>query len=76
MTTAEIVSEATAIVNQLVELRRDRRLTQAQVAKMCGVSTPVIGNFERCKNLPGLFVLLRYAKAVGADLTFVTRRSR
>lgn len=75
MTTAEILGEATAIVNDLIELRHDRGLTQAQVAKMCGISTPAIANFERCRYLPGLFVLLRYADAVGADLTFVMRRS-
>lgn len=59
------------IVAELIRLRVKRRLTQQQIADMCGVARPTIARFEseatRCRT-PSLMVLARYADAVGARI--------
>lgn len=53
-------------------LRRNRTLTQAQLAKRARISQPYIANLERGKNRnPSLAVLQRLAKALGVTTTAV-----
>lgn len=75
MTPAEIRLAAFDLIEDLAELRLNKGLTQAEVARRAGTSAPCINYIEKHKRNPGLDVLLRYADAVGADLTFVMRRS-
>ena len=74
MTTAELRTAARELIDDLVELRLNRGLTQADVAKSMGTSASAVNHYEHHRREPGLLVLMRYANAVGADLTFVMRR--
>lgn len=60
------------IVAALIRLRVKQRLTQQQIADMCGVARPTIARFEseatRCRT-PSLMITSRYAAAVGARIT-------
>jgi transcriptional regulator with XRE-family HTH domain len=49
----------------LVRLRKDRGLTQEQVAERMHVSQPAVASFERIENDPKLSTIRRYAMAVG-----------
>lgn len=55
-------------MEQLVGLRRERGLTQADVAERLGTSQPVIARLEAGGRDPRLSTLERYARVVGADL--------
>lgn len=62
------------IVRELVTRRVQARMTQEHVATLCGVSRATIARFEtHClrTRTPSLFVLSRYAKAVGARITVI-----
>lgn len=49
----------------LIGARRERGLTQADIAELLGVSPQAIQKFERYDNDPKLSTLRRYANAVG-----------
>lgn len=70
----ELRLAARDLIDDLVELRLNRGLTQAKIAKIVGTSASAVSCYEHHRRTPGLLVLLRYAAAVGADLTFVMRR--
>ncbi len=55
-------------VGRLIDCRVKRDLTQADVAKIMGVSRPRISEFEAGHNVGSSF-LFAYAAAVGATLT-------
>lgn len=57
-----------SVVEQLVDLRRERGLTQADVAERLGTSQPVIARLEAGGRDPRLSTLERYARVLGADL--------
>ena len=80
MTTAELNAAAYAraarnLIDDLVELRLNQMLTQAEVARAMGTSAPAVNHYEHHRREPGLRWLMRYADAVGAEITFVMRRS-
>jgi transcriptional regulator with XRE-family HTH domain len=73
MTPAE--AAAHDLIDQLVELRRVRGLTQAEVADRIGISRPSVCMLERhYHGLPNIVTLLRYAEGVGAEVTVTVRR--
>lgn len=67
----EIVYEARArkVIRALKAARQDKGLTAAAVAEWSGVDNSVISRFENDTTDPRLSTLLRYASAVGVDLT-------
>jgi transcriptional regulator with XRE-family HTH domain len=56
------------LVETLVNVRRQRGLTQAEVAERIGRSQPAVSDFERLGGDPHLSTIRRYALAVGADV--------
>lgn len=61
--------EAHDLRKALVRIRRDKNLTQQQVADLLGVSQQAIQKLERYDNDPRLSTLERYANAIGAIIT-------
>jgi len=53
---------------QLADQRRRKGLTQAQVAKKIGTSTPQLSRTERRPENVNVRTLMRYAEAVGMQL--------
>jgi DNA-binding XRE family transcriptional regulator len=53
---------------QLANQRRRKGLTQAQVAKQIGTSTPQLSRTERRPENVNMRTLMRYADAVGMDI--------
>jgi DNA-binding phage protein len=53
---------------QLANQRKLKGLTQAQVAKKIGTSTPQLSRTERRPENVNMRTLMRYAEAVGMDL--------
>ena len=62
----ELVRADFAWVQQLVNLRKQHGLTQAQVAAAMGRSQSVVSDLETMSNDPRLSTLRRYALAIGA----------
>lgn len=56
------------IARRLVGLRIENGLTQAELARRCGVSQPAIARLERGEHEPRLTTLRRIAHALDADL--------
>lgn len=57
-----------AIARQLVSFRIENGLSQAELARRCGVSQPAIARLERGEHEPKLATLRRVAHALDADL--------
>lgn len=55
-------------MQSLIELRREHKLTQTDVAERMGVSQPTVAAFEHYDSNPTVATLQRYAMAVGAVL--------
>jgi DNA-binding XRE family transcriptional regulator len=68
------------IARRLITLRVEHGLSQAELARRCGVSQPAIARLERGEHEPRLATLRRVAHAFGADLvldlSFRTRKRR
>lgn len=62
------VATYAALVEGLVELRRCRLMTQADVAEAMGTSQSVVSKFERLGGDARFSTIQRYARAVGARL--------
>jgi transcriptional regulator with XRE-family HTH domain len=56
------------IARQLVAFRVEHELSQAELARRCGVSQPAIARLERGEHEPRLATLRRVAHALDADL--------
>ena len=54
------------LLDALVQVRRERGFTQAQVAESMGVKQPTVADFEAHDSNPTLSRIRRYAHAVGA----------
>jgi len=68
---AELVRHDREFLAALVKVRKDRGLTQDDVAVLLGVTQPTIAAFERQEGDPKLSTIRRYAQAVGARVTHV-----
>ena len=60
--------ERSDFLQTLVDLRKDQKLTQAEVAERMGVTQPTVSEFERYDANPRLDTIIRYALAVEAQL--------
>jgi DNA-binding XRE family transcriptional regulator len=56
------------IARQLIAFRLDHGLSQAELAKRCGMSQPAIARLERGQHEPRLATLRRVAHALDATL--------
>lgn len=63
-----LVENDDRLLEHLVALRRQKKLTQQDVAVACGVSQPTIAAFERYDSDPKLSTVRRYAHAIGANV--------
>ncbi len=58
------------LVQKLIEIRKDRKITQEAVAKIVGVGRPTISLWENGHASPQLDDIERYAKAVGVTIEY------
>ena len=56
------------IVLQFVTLRKEKGLSQEEVAERIGVIRPQITRFENMKNSPTITFLVKYAKALDTEV--------
>ncbi|NUW33520.1 helix-turn-helix transcriptional regulator [Nonomuraea sp. SMC257] len=56
------------LIETLVGIRRQRGMTQADVAERMGRSQPAVSDFERLGGDPHLSTIRRYALAIGVDV--------
>ncbi|MBB1516004.1 helix-turn-helix transcriptional regulator [Tessaracoccus sp. MC1679] len=61
-----LVENDQELLDALVRVRKDRGLSQADVAKILGVKQPTVADFEAHDSNPTLSRIRRYAHAVGA----------
>lgn len=65
------------LVGDLVKERKERGISQQEIAELTGMLTPNIARFESCKSIPTLTVLMKYASALGKDIELkVTDREK
>lgn len=57
--------------SRLLRLRKERRLTQVDLARACRVTVVSIQNYEGCKNWPGYWTALELAKQLGVSLDYL-----
>ena len=51
--------------NRLAQILNDKRLTQATLAKRCGIAPETIGRIKQHRRDPSAEVMLRIARALG-----------
>lgn len=64
----EAVQHVNSLVRSLVNVRKLKKYTQAEVAKELGISREAVAQFERHDSNPTLNTIKRYAIAVGARI--------
>lgn len=65
------MNQIDAMIDTLVRLRKERGLTQTDLADRLGLSRSTIGDFETAARRgisPSLWVVNRYAEAIGAQM--------
>lgn len=67
----EDAEEARRLVDSLIALRKQCRLSQVEVAKRMGVRQPTVSGFEKEPSDPKLSTLQRYARALDGRLRLV-----
>lgn len=72
----ELVEAQRLLLTGLVQARKDRGMTQGDVAKAMGISQSAVAQFEHYDSNPTLGTIRRYAMAVGADVTFNVKPRR
>lgn len=56
------------IVGQFKDIRKERKISQEQVARAAGMARPDVSRFESGKYNPSLELMIRYAHALGCEL--------
>lgn len=56
------------IVGQFKELRKEKKISQEQVARAAGMARPDVSRFESGRYNPSLELMIRYAHALGCEL--------
>ena len=56
------------VVEQYKEMRKNKKLSQEQVASVAGMARPDISRFESGRYNPSLELMIRYAHALGCEL--------
>jgi len=60
--------ELANLITSLVKIRKQQRLTQADIARRLGSKQSVVSDIERVGGNPTVRTLQRYARAVGCEL--------
>lgn len=60
-----------AIIDSLIAVRKEKRITQKDLAKAANLSQPAIARFESKSATPQLDTLLKVASALGCDIAVV-----
>jgi len=60
-----------AVIDELVAIRKERGLTQAQLAEAAALAQSAIARLERKAAIPQLDTLLKVAAALGCDIAVV-----
>lgn len=68
-----VFEQAFDVAMQVVQLREQHELTQADLAARCGIDQGDISRIERGATSPTARTLQRIADALGADLRLVVR---
>lgn len=68
MIASELVNQTQDMLDDLLELRKRKGMTQQDIAETIGVTRTAVTAFERYDSDPKLSTLVRYALAVGARL--------
>jgi DNA-binding XRE family transcriptional regulator len=68
MIASELVNQTQDMLDDLLELRKRKGMTQQDIAETIGVTRTAVTAFERYASDPKLSTLIRYAMAVGARL--------
>jgi len=71
----EVFENAYDIALQVIDLREKLGLSQAQLAKRCGIDQGDISRIERGSTSPTARTLQRIAEALDADVRLVARAS-
>lgn len=62
------------IIDQLIELRKQKGLTQRELAEAANLAQPAIARLESKAATPQLDTLLKVANALGCDITIVPNK--
>ncbi len=65
---------STDIVDELVRIRKEKKMTQQDIADITGMKRPNIARIEGRKFTPTLDVLVRYAEGLGMKLHMELRQ--
>lgn len=71
----KVFAQAYDVALQLIALREQHGLTQAELAERCGIDQGDISRIERGATSPTARTLQRIADALDADVRLVTRAS-
>lgn len=63
------------VMRTLVQIRKDKKLRQVDIAKSLGVGQPAVSELEGGFTSPRLDTLARYAEALGLTLTVTLEES-
>lgn len=58
----------TRVIDNLIEIRHRKGITQSALAQMCGVKRPVITRFEQKNHVPQIDTLTKVAAALGCKI--------
>ena len=67
----ELIRMEKDLIRTMVEIRESKGLTQAQLAKECGVTQPTIARMEKTVHSPQLDSLLKILMPLGYTLQIV-----
>ena len=65
---SEDISALQEVLDRLIEMRREAKLSQKDLARRMGVKQPTVSQFETESSDPRISTLQRYARAVGTCL--------
>jgi putative transcriptional regulator len=57
--------------NKIAEYRKDKGLTQKQLANKVGITRPYLSDIENCKYEPGGSLILKIAEALCTDVNVI-----
>lgn len=72
-TQRKVFEDAYDVALQVIHLREEHGLTQAELAARCGIDQGDISRIERGTTSPTVRTLQRIAEALGADVRLVAR---
>jgi len=67
-----VSSELMLFSERLAQARKNRKVSQEELASRLGVHAPIIGRYERGEVKPSVEVAARIAQALGVSLDFLT----